>query len=92
MILLSSPLKNDPQETTESIFVFLETEIFTPKIINSKSLKKICRQLLSTMHVLKITCQAEGTFKVNTQHHKPILSSVLHFYRRLRKKLSYLSD
>ena len=47
MILLSSPLKNDPPETTVSIF-FLEIEI-----VNSKSLKKICRQLLSTMNILK---------------------------------------
>ena len=53
MILLLSPLKNDPLETTVSIFFFLEIEIFTTKIVNSKSLKKICRQLLSTMNVLK---------------------------------------
>ena len=53
MILLSSPLKNDPLETTVSILFFLEIEIFTTKIVNSKSLKKICRQLLSTMNVLK---------------------------------------
>ena len=53
MILLSSPLKNDPLETTVSIFFYLEIEIFTTKIVNSKSLKKICRQLLSTMNVLK---------------------------------------
>ena len=53
MILLSSPLKNDPLETTVSISFFLEIEIFTTKIVNSKSLKKICRQLLPTMNVLK---------------------------------------
>ena len=53
MILLSSPLKNDPLETTVSILFFLEIEIFTTKIVNSKGLKKICRQLLSTMNVLK---------------------------------------
>ena len=53
MILLSSPLKNDPLETTESISFFLEIDIFTNKIVNSKGLKKICRQLLSTMNVLK---------------------------------------
>ena len=53
MILLSSPLKNDPLETTVSISFFLEIEILTTKIVNSKSLKKICRQLLSTMNVLK---------------------------------------
>ena len=39
MILLSSPLKMTP-ETTVSIFFFLETEIVTTKIVNSKSLKK----------------------------------------------------
>ena len=53
MILLSSPLKNDPLETTVSIYFFLEIEIFTTKIVNSKGLKKICRQFLSTMNVLK---------------------------------------
>ena len=40
MILLSSPLKNDPLETTVSIFFFLEIEIFTTKVVNSKGLKK----------------------------------------------------
>ena len=54
MILLSIPLKNDtPPETTVSIYFFLEIEIVTTKIVNSKSLKKICRQLLSTVNVLK---------------------------------------
>ena len=57
MILLSSPLKNDPLETTVSIF-FIEIEIFTTKTVNSKSLKKICRQLLSTMNVLKVSSQS----------------------------------
>ena len=57
MILLSSPLKNDPLETTVSIFCFLEIEIFTTKTVNSKSLKKICRQLLSTMNVLNVNQQ-----------------------------------
>ena len=33
-------LKNDPLETTVSIFFSLEIEIFTTKIVNSKSLKK----------------------------------------------------
>ena len=33
--------------------IFLEIEIFTTKIVNSKSLKKICRQLLSMMNILK---------------------------------------
>ena len=36
------PLKKWPPETTVSIFVFLEIEIVTTKIVNSKSLKKIC--------------------------------------------------
>ena len=40
MILLSSPLKNDLPETTVSISFFLETEIVTTKIVNSKRLKK----------------------------------------------------
>ena len=54
MILLSCLLKNDPPETTVSIFLFLEIEIVTKKIVNSKSLKKICRQFLSTMNVLNV--------------------------------------
>ena len=33
-------LKNDPLETTVSISFFLEIEIFTIKIVNSKGLKK----------------------------------------------------
>ena len=44
------PLKNDPLETTVSIF-FLEIEIFTTKIVNSKGLKKsvlsFCRRWTS---------------------------------------------
>ena len=40
MILLSSPFKNDPLETTVSIFYFLESEIFTTKIVNSKKFEK----------------------------------------------------
>ena len=39
MILLSSSLKNNPSENTVSIF-FLEVEIVTTKIVNSKCLKK----------------------------------------------------
>ena len=53
MILLSSPLKNEPLETMVSIFFSLEIEIFRTRRVNSKRLKKICRQLLSTMNVLK---------------------------------------
>ena len=62
MILLSSPSKNDPPETTVSIFFFLETEIVTTKIVNSKSLKKICRQLLSTVNVLNVSLQLTSIF------------------------------
>ena len=40
MILLSSPLKYEPPENMVSIFFFLEIEIITTKIVNSKSLKK----------------------------------------------------
>ena len=40
MILLSSPLENDPLETSVSIFFVLEIEMFAIKIVNSKSLKK----------------------------------------------------
>ena len=40
MILLSGPLKNDSTKTTVSIFFFLEIEIVTTKIVNSKSLTK----------------------------------------------------
>ena len=54
MILLSSPLKNDPLQTTVSLFFFLEIEILTTIIVNSKSLRKICRRLLSTMNLLKV--------------------------------------
>ena len=49
------PFKNDPLETKIIIFLFLEIEIVTTKIVNSKSLKEICRQLLSTMNVLMPT-------------------------------------
>ena len=54
MILSSSPLKMTPPpgNHSEQIF-FFEIEKVTNKIVNSKSLKKICRQLLSTMNVLK---------------------------------------
>ena len=34
-------------------FFLLEIEIFTTKIVNSKSLKKLCRQLSLTMNILK---------------------------------------
>ena len=60
MILLSSPLKNDPPETTVSIFFSRNRERVTTKIVNSKSLKKICRQLLSTMNVLNRTQLQSG--------------------------------
>ena len=41
MILLSSPLKNDPPETTVSIYFFLEIEKVTTKIVNSKFEKNL---------------------------------------------------
>ena len=41
MILLSSPLKYDPPENMVSIFFFLEIEIVTNEIVNSKSLKNL---------------------------------------------------
>ena len=53
MILLSSSLNYDPPEIMASISFFLEIEIVTTKIVNSKSLKKICRLLLSAMNVHK---------------------------------------
>ena len=40
MILLSSPLKNDPLETTVSIFFFLEIETFTTKNSQLKRFEK----------------------------------------------------
>ena len=40
MILLSSPLKNDPLENTVNILFSLEIEIFTTKIVNSKESEK----------------------------------------------------
>ena len=67
MILLSSPSKYDPLETMVSIFFFLEIEIVKTKIVDSKSLKKICRQLLSTMNALKIL-SLTGIFAVSWSH------------------------
>ena len=67
MILLSNPLKNDPLETKVSIFFFLEIEIFTTKIVNSKGLKKICRQLLSTMNVLKQIIELIGLLDLQAE-------------------------
>ena len=53
MILLSIPLKNDPPETMVSICFSSKLRSSPTKIVNSKSLKEICRQLLSTMNVLE---------------------------------------
>ena len=53
MILLSSLLKITPPGNNGKDIFFLDIEIVTTKIVSSKSLKKICRQLLSTMNVLK---------------------------------------
>ena len=46
------PLKNWPPGNHGKHIFFHEIEIFTTKIVNSKSLKKICPQLLSTMNFL----------------------------------------
>ena len=51
MILLSNPFRNDPPPGNHENF-FLEIQILTINIVNSKSLKKICCQLLSTMNHL----------------------------------------
>ena len=59
MILLSSPLKMTPGNHGKCN-LSLEIEIVTTKIVNSKSLKKICRQLLSTMNALN-----QVTFIIN---------------------------
>ena len=58
------PLKNDALETKVSIFFFLEIEILTTKIVNSKGLKNICHQLLSMMNVLKL--KFEGMTKLDS--------------------------
>ena len=52
MILLSSPLKNDPLETTVSIFFSRNLDIHNQNS-QLKMFEKICCQLLSTMNVLK---------------------------------------
>ena len=52
-----------PRNHGRHIF-FLEIEIVTTKIVNSKSLKKICRQLLSTMNVLKNTALNTDNFSL----------------------------
>ena len=46
------PLKKWPPGNHSKHFI-LQIEIVTTKIVNSKSMKKICRQLLSMMNVLK---------------------------------------
>ena len=72
MILLSSRLKM----TTVSISFFLEIEMVTTKIVNSKSLKKICRQLLSTMNVLKdLTLQRGFSWAESLICGRPIIVS-----------------
>ena len=47
------PLKKWPSGNHGKHIFFLEIEIFATKIVNSMSLKKICRQLLSSMNILK---------------------------------------
>ena len=51
MILLRSPLKYDPLGSVVNIIFFHGIIIVTTKIVNSKSLRKICRQLLSSTSV-----------------------------------------
>ena len=55
MILLSGLLKYDPRKTLSSVTFLLEAEVVTTKLVYSKSVRKICRQLLSAMNVLKST-------------------------------------
>ena len=50
MILLSNPLKNDPLETTVTIFFFFEIEISTTKIVNSKRLKNLSSAFVNDEH------------------------------------------
>ena len=76
MILLSSPLKNDPLETTVSICFFLEIEIFTTKIVNSKSFKKICRQLLSTMNILNLIANSNCLDVINCSDHLRVIEVI----------------
>ena len=71
MILLSSPLKNDPPGNHGKPTFFLGIEIFTTKTVNSKSLRKICRRLLSTMNVLKLTSTLVGDLMVEIIKVKP---------------------
>ena len=49
--LLSSLLKYDSLINVVNIFFFHGIVIVTSRIVNSKSLRKICRQILSTMNV-----------------------------------------
>ena len=57
------PLKKWPPGNHGKHTFFLEIELVTTKIVNSKSLKKICRQLLSAMNVLKSDwCQGPSEF------------------------------
>ena len=55
MILLSNPLKND-----HGNLIFFSKLRQSTKIVNLQSLKKVCRQLLSTMNVLKQEQRGRG--------------------------------
>ena len=72
MILLSSPLKNDPLETTVSIFFSLEIEIFTTKMVNSKSLKKpvvsFCRRWTSLIKAKELLKSLQSKAKETVQN------------------------
>ena len=72
MILLSSPLKNEPPGNHGKPIFSLEIEIVTTKIVNSKSLKTICRQLLSTMNVLNML--EKPSFGI-IRHQEPITAN-----------------
>ena len=73
-ILLSSLLKYDPLGNVVSISFSSRIEINTTKIVNSKSLKKICRQLLSTINVLKCFGPLGITVKSSQNMVRPLLA------------------
>ena len=89
MILLSSPLKNAPIPANHGKYIifFLEIEIVTTKIVNSKRLTKICHKLLSTMNVLNTV------FLTNTTIFELIIINFLRFtwaYSREALKRSWV--
>ena len=79
-------LKKSPPGNQGKYTFFLEIEIVTTKIINSKSLEKICRQLLSTMNVLK----KEGNQDLSRKSSECKIYVVLN--KNIKRKLSPLID